>query len=132
MNGLRVVDLGSAGPGDISEMRLWRDGGDGVFGGGAGDDRDLGPLALLGGVWQSPFLSEPLGAGGARLFVSLLVGSAPIDSSTVRLEVPLGGIVTASGNSGPIDSVVVNPETQVLTLGPLIASLTLDPSSSTP
>ena len=39
-----VQNLGTAGPSDLAEMRLWQDGGNGTFDAGAGDDVDRGPL----------------------------------------------------------------------------------------
>ncbi|HEU5310493.1 MAG TPA: hypothetical protein VFV24_03470, partial [Candidatus Eisenbacteria bacterium] len=59
LQGVRVVNLGTAGTSDIAELRLWADGGDGQFT-GTGDDRDLGPLVPLGGAWTSALLTEPL------------------------------------------------------------------------
>ncbi len=131
LNSFRVMNLGTAGTSEIAELRLWRDGGDGTFQGG-GDDQDLGPLTLFAGAWQSQFLSEPLSAPGARLFVALTANSTLTDSTTVQLEVPLLGIVTASGNTGPLDVPVTNLETQLLSSSPLLAKIEILPASSTP
>ncbi|MBN2170014.1 MAG: DUF11 domain-containing protein, partial [Candidatus Krumholzibacteriota bacterium] len=127
---LRVVNLGTAEPDDIAALHLWRDDGDGAFE-GAGGDYDLGELAWLEDAWQSGFFNATLGAGGARLFVALEVAETLADSATVRLAVPQDGIVVASGNDGPIDTLVANPETQLLSSAPLLATLDIAPDGST-
>ncbi|NOT33001.1 MAG: hypothetical protein HOP12_02400 [Candidatus Eisenbacteria bacterium] len=132
LQAVRLENRGSAGAAEIAELRLWRDGGDGAFDAGSGDDAALGPLTLFNGAWQSPFLSEPITLGGARLFASITVSGTPADSSTVQLAIPMGGIAMASDNSGPLDRAVVNAETQVLSSAPLLTSLAIEPSASTP
>lgn len=128
LNGLEVRNLGSALPADLADMRLWRDGGDGVFG---GDDLDLAPLVPLAGAWRSPLLSEALPAGGARLFVSVTAAAALTDSATVRLGLPVNGVTVASGNDGPRDASVASPTTLLLSTAPLLASLELLVPAST-
>ena len=68
LRGVRVTNLGSAGPADLALVQLWRDGGDGLFS-GAGDDVLLGPLTATGAEWASPLLAEPVAGPGLRLFV---------------------------------------------------------------
>jgi uncharacterized repeat protein (TIGR01451 family) len=131
LNGLELVNLGSSGPADLADLRLWRDGGDGIFTPGAGDDVELGPMVWLAGSWLSPALAEPIPIAGLRLFAGLTVGAAPSDSATVRLAVPSGGITTASDNDGPIDAAVANPNALLLSTAPLLASLLLDTPVST-
>ncbi len=130
LRGLTVANLGTAGPSDVGELRLWRDGGDGMFS-GAGDDVDAGPLVRVGSVWQTPFLGQPLPPGGTRYFVALTVAGAPTDSTTVRLSVPVDGIAVDSGNDGPRDLPVVNPNTIVLSTSPLLAGLSASPPAVT-
>ena len=131
LSGIRVVNLGSAGPSDLAELRLWRDGGDGLFTAGSGDDRDLGPVSWQGGFWESAALSEALTATGARVFLALTVSNAPTDSATVRLAVPVGGIEVLSPNDGPLDRPIENPNTILLDNSPLLAQLETVPRSST-
>lgn len=128
LNGLEVRNLGSALPADLSDVRLWRDGGDGAFG---GDDLDVAPLVPLAGAWRSPLLSETLPPGGARLFVSVSAAAALTDSATVRLELPVNGVTVASGNDGPRDAAVASPTTLLLSTAPLLASLELLAPAST-
>ena len=131
LEGLRFVNLGTAGLGDIAELRLWADGGDGQFTPGAGDDRDLGPLTWQTNHWQSAALAEALVGAGTRLFVSLTVSSSPVDSATVRLAIPVGGVFVSSGNDGPLDSPVATPNVVLLSDAPLLASIEIAPHAST-
>lgn len=126
-----VTQLGSAPVSDIAQVRLWRDGGDGAFDAGAGDDRDLGSMTPGGGVWSSGALYESLGASGARLFASVSISGTPTDSTTVVLGVPLGGLTMASGNDGPADRGVSNPDPLLLANRGLVASLGFGSSTAT-
>lgn len=128
---LTVVNLGNATPGDIGELRLWRDGGDGVFSGDGGDDTALAPLTWYEDSWQTPGLAEPLAPAGTRLFVAVTASETPADSATVRLALPVGGIVNASANDGPRDVAVASPGFLLLSTAPLLAELTLGASAST-
>jgi hypothetical protein len=125
-----VLNQGTAVPADLADVRLWRDGGDGVFDASAGDDADLGPLTDTGSRWESATLAEPLGASGARLFVSVVAAAAPTDSATVRLELPVGGVEVASDDDGPLDAPVTSPQPLLLSYGPLLATLQIIPSAS--
>lgn len=128
LRGIRLLnDSGdsAAGVDDLTRMTLWADGGDGVFeaAGPGSDDELLGPMNLVGGAWTSPTLSRTIPAGGLRLFTSLTVSSTPRDSATVRLVLPVGGVTTASGNSGPLDAATPESGTLVLSTSPLLSSL---------
>lgn len=131
LQGVRLRNLGTAGGSDLAEVRLWGDGGNGTFDFGGGDDTDLGPCAFLAGDWISPALSEALPAAGLRVFASVSTSASPSDSSTVRLQIPPNGITVQSGNDGPIDAGVDNPNQIVLSTAALLASLELTPSAST-
>ena len=128
---LVVVNLGDADVSDLAEVRLWRDGGDGVFTPGSGDDRNLGLLTWQAGVWRSSLLAETLNGPGARLFVGLRIAGSPRDSATVRLAIPVGGVTTRSGNDGPIDSPIDNPHTITISNAPLLATVSIATPSST-
>ncbi|MGH7724332.1 MAG: DNRLRE domain-containing protein [Candidatus Eiseniibacteriota bacterium] len=127
LRGVRVVNLGTATSGDFASIDLWRDGGDGAFG---GDDVALGPLTFGGGSWTSALLSESVSSPGVRLFVSVVVGSAPAESATVRFAVPVDGIQYESGNDGPRDLPVANAEALLLSSAPLLATVSV-PRAST-
>lgn len=131
LHGVRVANLGDASATEIAELRLFRDGGDGVLGGPTPDDTDLGPFVPVGGEWQSAYLADPVPVGGARYFVGLTVAGTTSDSSTVRLAIPVAGVEMESANDGPLDQPLGNAESFVLSTRPLLASLTLDGAAST-
>jgi hypothetical protein len=131
LNELRIVNLGTATDTDLAEIRFWRDGGDGGFTPGGGDDQDLGLATWAGDHWRSPALVEAVSGAGARVFVSLAVSSSPTDSATVRLAIPIGGVTFSSGNDGPLDRSVENPNTTLLSAGPLLTSIEIVPGAST-
>ena len=123
-----VTNLGTASAGDLAEVHLWRDGGDGIL---SGDDQDLGALAPSAGQWVSGALAVPLLSSGARLFATIRSAASPTDSATVQLAIPAGGLSVSSGNDGPIDRSVVNPDALLLTNRALLASLDVQPDAVT-
>jgi hypothetical protein len=125
---LSVVNLGTAPDAELVEVHLWSDGGDGVL---SGDDQDLGVMAPSGGTWVSGPLATPLGAAGARLFVTVRTAAAVSDSATARFAVPKNGIDVATSNDGPIDQAVVNPDALLLSTRELLASLDVQPNAVT-
>ncbi len=95
--GTAEVDL------DISRVSIWRDGGDGVYDRGAGDDTRLGYAAWIGeGYWS---LSERVFVppGGVRLFATVDITEFARESQTIRLGIPVDGADMTSRNDGPID-----------------------------
>lgn len=131
LESLRLINMGTAGTGDIVELRLWRDGGNGQFDSGSGDDADLGPMSFVASSWQSPLLSQPLGFPPTRIFVAATVAASPSNASTIRLAVPINGITVVSGNDGPIDTALENDATVLISSAPLLATLQVSPSVST-
>jgi uncharacterized repeat protein (TIGR01451 family) len=129
LQGIRLENQGTAVVGDLAEVRLWQDGSNGGFDAGAGDDVDLGPMSGSQGEWSS-LLSLPLAQVGTRLFVSVTASATPTDSATVQLAVPVDGITVDSGNDGPIDVAVENPNPLLLSTSALLTTLELDPSAS--
>ncbi len=130
LRGITLTNLGSALDSDLSEMRLWSDGGDGAFDAGLADDVSLGPLSPIAGNWTSPLLSAALPTGGRRLFVSVTSSASPTDSATIRLAIPTAGVVVESENDGPRDVAVANDASQVLSTAALLATIAIDPASS--
>jgi hypothetical protein len=122
LRGLFVANLGTATTADLARVELWKDGGDGDFS-GAGDDVSLGVMAAQAGGWQSPLLASSVAPPGTRLFVSVTLAAAPAESVTVRLGVPLNGIQLDSGNDGPIDIAIENPDGLLVSGSPLLATL---------
>ncbi|HYM82003.1 MAG TPA: DNRLRE domain-containing protein [Candidatus Limnocylindria bacterium] len=130
LRGLFVTNLGTATASDLSTIELWQDGGDGAFSSGAGDDVLLGPLTPQAQGWQSPLLAAAVAPPGARLFVSISVGGAPAESSTVRLAVPVNGVQNESGNDGPLDASVESANTLLISGSPLLATLEVPAASA--
>ena len=126
--GLSLVNLGTAVPADLAQVRLWADDGDGVF--AAGTDQPLGTMTWLNSSWLSPVLSHDIPLGGTRLFVSIDAAVVPTDAATIRFAVPLGGIVTASANSGPIDTAVPTGGILVLSTSALVSRLDFDSAAT--
>ncbi len=122
LRGVRLTNLGTAHPADLSQVQLWRDGGDGVFTGG-GDDVLLGPLTPSGADWTSPLLSTPVTGPGLRVFVSVNIAAAAAETTTVRFQIPVGGVEYESTNDGPLDSGVANPEAILISSAPLLATI---------
>ena len=127
--GAQLVNLGTADPTDLAEVRLWRDGGDGAF--SPATDLDLGAMAWNGTRWVSPPLSAPLGPAGLRLFAAVRLTAAARDSATIRLTIPVNGITVASGNDGPLDPAPPPPSALVVSNSPLLASIVVTPDAST-
>jgi hypothetical protein len=131
LDSLLVENRGDAVTSDIAALRLWRDGGDGVFSAGAGDDRDLGTLTFSGGRWRSGLLADTLSGSGSRLFVGATVSATPRDSATIRLAIPIGGIVVRSADDGPLDARVENAQTITISNSALLVTMGIAPQSST-
>lgn len=131
LTGLTVTNLGTAVSADLSDVRLWRDGGDGSFDAGGGDDTDLGAMAFVAGRWVLPGLTETLASGQTRFFVTVIASASPTDGATVRLAVPVDGITVQSGNDGPMDAAVSNPTALLLSTAVLLADLSITPAAST-
>ncbi len=130
LQGISFVNLGTAGPSDIAQADLWADGGNGIFDGDQGDDTLLAPLTLAGDSWSSNILSTPVPPAGLRLFATLTVTPSPSDSVTVRLSVPIGGIVMDSSNDGPLDSQVNATGTLIISTSPLRSSISFQNSAT--
>ncbi|HMB71109.1 MAG TPA: hypothetical protein VKU85_17490, partial [bacterium] len=131
LRGVTVRNDSSATPADIAQMRLWRDGGDGAFDAGAGDDTDLGAMTPVGGNWVSPALSAPVPPGGVRCFVSIVAADPLAVDAKVGLAVPVDGVAMESGNDGPLDVRIANPDAVTLSNAALLAELELAPDKST-
>jgi len=131
LESIEFVNLGTANPTDLDDMRLWRDGGDGVFSGGLGDDTEVGPLVWTGSTWKTPLLGEAVPQGGVRLFLGATIDAAPSDSVTIWLSIPVQGIEMASGNDGPTDRSLTVGQSLLISSNPLLASLFVVPAATT-
>jgi hypothetical protein len=127
LQSVRVSNLGTALPSDLTELRLWRDGGNGSFDQGTGDDVDLGALSPSGPDWISGPLNEGLSAPGDLLFVSTTAAPGARDSVTLRLAIPQNGLQVASGNDGPIDAALTSPGEILIAHSPLQVAIDVRP-----
>jgi hypothetical protein len=130
LTGFEVINLETAGDSDVGDMRLWRDGGDGVFSAGGGDDIEVGPMVWTSDSWKSPILAEMIPSSGARFFVGVTVANLPASSTSLRLAIPLNGITVLSGNDGPVDTRIECAQTLLISSEPLLASLLIEPDAS--
>ena len=129
--GLHFHNLGTATPSDLADLRLWHDGGDGVFSAGSGDDIELGPCTWVDDAWHSPVLSAAVPPGGIRIFAGATVATVPTDGATVRLGIPVDGIIVDSENNGPLDQGVASPVAILLSTAPLLAEVHFPEPAST-
>jgi len=129
LTSLWLKNLGSALPLDIAALELWADEGDGLF--DPDNDTALGPLVGAEQDWFAPNLDLPIPLGGQRLFVGLTVVASPRDSTTVRLSIPVDGLVMASSNDGPRDLSVENTTSLLISTAPLLSTLAFGQPQST-
>jgi hypothetical protein len=128
LRSLRVHELGTAGPSDLSAVQLWRDGGNGVFD-PAGDDSLVASFVASGGDWVTPVLSTAISAPSVRLFVSITAAAGAAESTTVRFSLPVNGADMVSDDDGPLDQSIDNPEAILISHSPLLATLTMPRAS---
>ena len=129
--GIELVNLGTAVAADIAHLGLWYDGGDGNFDAGSGDDTSLGSFEWIDGSWYSSTLSTTIPLTGLRPYTAVTVATTPTDSATVQLGLPLGGIITTSGNSGPLDETIAALSTLVFSTSPILTSVEFASAAST-
>ena len=127
---LKVVNRGNAGDEDLETVVLWTDDGNGQWDGDGGGDLLLSNLAWLDGSWQSALSSIPVLESGLRVYVTFTVSPSLGDSATVQLALPENGVTMASGNDGPNDGEVLNPELQLLSPSTLLSSIVITPAAS--
>ncbi len=120
----------ATGGSDIAALHLHRDGGDGVFGAGGGDDVAIGDLPFVGSGWLLDALSVPIPVGGTRLFVSADIGAVPADSATIAMRIPILGLTVCTANDGPIDLPVSNVFAQTISTSPLLVDVAADRSTA--
>lgn len=110
---VRIANLGDAQPqGDISNLSVWSDGGNGVFDAGEEDDLRRGSAVWDGATWNAAGLSIPIPVGGAQVFASVSVDPDAVEDRTIGLSLSgssVEGLVMGSGSVGPRDRAVTNP-----------------------
>jgi len=142
LTGLRVQNAGTVASGQITAVKFWADvDGDGAFEPATDDAPALGTATWnAGGWWENTSLSQSIPTAGKRIFVSFDLGASPTVLGTVIMRIKTGsldldaGVVVASGNDGPKDAVVTNPNTltvkkKLTVTGVSKVPLSVEPSS---
>ncbi|MCK4775675.1 MAG: hypothetical protein KAT30_12840, partial [Candidatus Krumholzibacteria bacterium] len=113
---LTIQNTGSAVAGqDIDELNLWE------------SDRLISTLNWTGSGWRNPTaLSEPIPVQGLTVAVTFSAAVAANDDRTFQAVLPLGGVEVLSGNDGPIDIAIANPNAQTISTDPLITTVSTD------
>ncbi|MDH3216305.1 MAG: hypothetical protein OEN01_08435, partial [Candidatus Krumholzibacteria bacterium] len=122
LRSLEIQNLGSATSEHIVRLALYRDGGDGAFDTGSGDDTYVGDLientAKVGGrFYRIDNINLPLDQScGAfsRFFVAVDIGADFDVGGSIQFAIPILGVDCASQNDGPIDVAAQNPSIQVI------------------
>ncbi len=109
-----IINSGNPGEqGDITEVLLWKDGGNGLFDGGSGDDALVHLLGWIG-EWTWSNLGIPVAPGGERFFVTVDIAETPASGGVVELSIPVGGIDMTSSNDGPLDRRSTSPTIKII------------------
>ncbi|MCK5407116.1 MAG: hypothetical protein KAJ37_06665, partial [Candidatus Krumholzibacteria bacterium] len=113
---LTILNAGSAVAGqDIDELNLWE------------SDRLISTLNWTGSGWRNPTaLSEPIPVQGLTVAVTFSAAVTANDDRTFQAVLPLGGVEVLSGNDGPIDIAMANPNAQTISTDPLITTVSTD------
>ncbi|MEW5947463.1 MAG: PQQ-binding-like beta-propeller repeat protein [bacterium] len=123
LTGLRVQNTGTAVNGtDIAAVKFWEDRDDnGIFAPAGADAPALATATWnAGGWWEALLLSTAIPSGGQRFFVSTDIAATHTALSTIQMALKQGsadvdaGVVVASGNDGPLDAVITNPNVQTI------------------
>ncbi len=133
---LLKVSMNNAGtctPGvDISSVKLWKEAGgdDEIF--NPGEEEFLGYLFWNGSRWatMSDGVLSPLDCQGLVIHLTVDIAESAIDSRTVEMYLPVGGIQVDSGNDGPLDNSVNSASVIEVTTDPLMVDFQV-PSSVT-
>ena len=105
LTAIEIQTTGTAADVDISAMKVWADGGDDAFDAGGADDALLGTAVWdAADSWDLGALTQPIAAGGQKLYVSLDMTSNPTHTQTFILGIPQNGVTVASNNDGPTDA----------------------------
>lgn len=113
LHALTVVNYGTADAGDLDQLLLYADDGNGSW-----DDNNteilLGELAFIGDRWSLSGFTQPLSGPVTRLYVGTTLSGYPANGATLALSIPQDGLIVWSGNDGPIDSGLSAVDTVVI------------------
>jgi hypothetical protein len=111
LHGVRIANLGTAGPSDIETLAL------------RAGENDLGALVWNGQVWVREGIALPVPPGGIPIEIHATPAAGSEDGRTIRLALPAGGLTMASSNDGPIDASVLSPALFTISTAPLFVSI---------
>jgi hypothetical protein len=103
---LSIRNLGTAGETDLDSMILYRDDGNGSWG-GPGEEIRLGKMAFTGTQWTRSGINSVIGTATGRFFVGARLAPYPTDGATLVLSIPGYGVEMRSANDGPLDGALV-------------------------
>lgn len=138
--GDKLSRLDLVNPGTLSEsqvletVRLWKD----VTGNGfSPDDIAIGDFVSNLSGWRLENIKAALDSSLNRFVVTVSVSGKQFDGGTLRFDLPVLGVLTASGMTGPDDLAVVNPSSflvfpsnRVTAISIPLASMPVEPGSS--
>lgn len=102
---LSVYNSGTADTLDLDSLVLYRDAGDGAWG-GTGAETRIGELSFTGDQWEISGISQTLTGQVTRFYLAAAVAADASDGATLSFGIPLHGFEMNSANDGPIDSAV--------------------------
>jgi uncharacterized repeat protein (TIGR01451 family) len=134
LNYLTILNAGDAVAGqDIDRFDLWLEDGGAPNGFEPLEDRLLSTLVWTGSAWKNTAdVTTMIPRDGLKCYVTFSASTSADDDRTVQAIIPIGGIEVLSGNDGPVDTVVSNPNLQTISTDPLITTMSTDrPAYST-
>ncbi|MGD9142092.1 MAG: hypothetical protein PVJ42_11185, partial [bacterium] len=105
LNILSVYNSGTADTLDLDSLVLYRDAGDGAWGGPGAETR-IGELSFTGDQWELSGISQSLAGQVTRFYLAAAVAADASDGATLSFGIPLHGFEMNSTNDGPIDAAV--------------------------
>ncbi|MEW5702536.1 MAG: Ig-like domain-containing protein [Candidatus Zixiibacteriota bacterium] len=120
LTSLVISNLGTAGPGDISDLRLYLD--RDVSHSMTPADSLLGRFSPVGNDWRVDLSGLDVGPSPPVLIVVADVPDTATQGRTLRLTIPVNGCTYASANDGPNDLALAGVRTGTITGGALSVS----------
>ncbi len=112
LNRIRIVNTGTLNDAEaLTAVKLWKD----KSGNGwTPDDKYLGAFTRKSTYWELEGLSQSISTFGERFSIAFSVKNESFEGGTLLFNIPLEGIIYASGMTGPDDSPVANPSAHLV------------------
>ena len=110
---LSIRSLGTATETDFDSLILYRDNGNGVWGGPTEETR-LGKMAFTGTQWTRSGINSAIATTQGRFYLGCAIANYPTDGATIVLSIPGYGIEMRSTNDGPLDGALVSSDTATI------------------